>query len=98
MKILKTTLIIAITLITNNLFSQLTVTENHQNVHWYIYNSGSIYLTVTGGTTPYTFYWETNNGSGLVTTNQNQYNLTVGTYNCTITDAASNTETISINI
>lgn len=44
-------------------------------------NDGSIVAAVEGGTLPYTFAWS--NGS----TNQDQDNLTAGTYSLTITDA-----------
>lgn len=47
---------------------------------------GSITLLLSGGDENYIFNWETDNGSGLVTTDQNQSGLSAGTYNVTITD------------
>ncbi|MFN8288491.1 MAG: gliding motility-associated C-terminal domain-containing protein [Chitinophagales bacterium] len=43
-------------------------------------NNGAINLTVSGGTSPYTFNW----GGGVVT--QNRTNVTAATYNVTVTD------------
>ncbi len=54
-------------------------------------NTGSIDLTVSGGTSPYTYSW-----TGGVTT-QDRSNLTAGTYTVTVT-AAGCTSTISANI
>ncbi len=49
--------------------------------------AGSIELTVTGGTTGnYTFVWGTADGSGLVSGQEDQYSLSAGTYNVTVTD------------
>jgi SprB repeat/Secretion system C-terminal sorting domain len=43
-------------------------------------NNGSITLTVSGGTPPYTYNWITGGNSSTIS------NLPSGTYNCTITD------------
>ncbi len=45
-------------------------------------NNGAINLTVTGGTSPFTFNW----GAGIAT--QNRTNLVAGNYTVTITDSA----------
>lgn len=55
-------------------------------------DNGSIDITVTGGTSPYTYNWS----SGQ--TSQNINNLGTGTYSVTVTDANNCTETISITI
>ncbi len=55
-------------------------------------NSGSIDLTVTGGTAPYVYSWT--NGA----TTQDVNNLTVGTYTVTVTDASGCTKTNSSTI
>ena len=47
---------------------------------------GSITLLLSGGDGNYSFNWETTDGSGIVTTEQNQSNLSAGTYNVTISD------------
>ena len=55
-------------------------------------NTGSIDLTVTGGTRPYTYAWSNN------TTAQDPSNLIAGVYTVTVTDANGCTATLSITI
>lgn len=55
-------------------------------------STGNISLTVSGGTGAYTFNW----GGGITT--QNRTNIAAGTYNVTVTDAASCTATTSATI
>ncbi|MCF8428020.1 MAG: PKD domain-containing protein, partial [Bacteroidia bacterium] len=52
-------------------------------------NSGSIDLGVTGGTSPYTYAWTKVGDIMFNRSTQDIYNLEVGTYNVTITDATS---------
>ena len=61
-------------------------------------NDGSIELSVSGGIREYSFKWSTQNGSGLDVNNQNQANLTAGTYTVVVTDAndCTRTETFTI--
>jgi gliding motility-associated-like protein len=59
----------------------LSVTESSANLTCFGANNGYIDLTVVGGTSPYTYAW--NNGS----TADDLFNLAVGTYEVTITDA-----------
>jgi len=47
---------------------------------------GSITLLVQGGDGNYSYNWETVDGSGVVTADQNQTELSAGTYSVTITD------------
>ncbi|MCX6258398.1 MAG: hypothetical protein NTW49_10955 [Bacteroidia bacterium] len=54
--------------------------------------SGSIDLTVTGGTTPYSYYWS--NGATV----QDLFNLDSGTYSVTVTDAHQCTVTGSYTV
>src|SRR5688500_4772235 len=54
---------------------------------------GSIDLTVTGGTTPYTYVWT---GTGVIAANQDQTGLAAGTYNVTVTDAEGCTTVESV--
>ncbi len=59
---------------------------------------GSIDVTVSGGTAPYTYSWSTSNGSGLVPNLEDQIGLSPGTYNLVVTDdngcLAQHSETI----
>jgi len=70
--------------------AKLASTVNQVNVLCYGNNTGSINLTVTGGTTGYQFLWAATNG-GIIplgqSTNQNLSALVSGTYTITITDA-----------
>ncbi|MFC2152309.1 T9SS type A sorting domain-containing protein [Bacteroidota bacterium] len=59
---------------------------------------GSIDITVTGGTPPYAYSWNTTDGSGLVTDVQDQTGLGDGTYNLTVTDDNLCIATTSITI
>lgn len=49
-------------------------------------SDGTITLTVSGGTPPYTFAWSTVDGSGLVPNQKDQTGLTAGTYVAVVTD------------
>jgi len=49
-------------------------------------NDGSIDITVTGGTSEYTYLWSTLDGSGLNINSEDQTSLTAGTYTVTVTD------------
>ncbi|WP_205625358.1 gliding motility-associated C-terminal domain-containing protein, partial [Flavobacterium sp. ABG] len=61
-------------------------------------HNGSIDITVGGGNTPYTYAWTTVNGSGLVATQEDQFNLSAGTYNVSVTDSKGCTTSESIVI
>ncbi|MBK9392304.1 MAG: gliding motility-associated C-terminal domain-containing protein [Bacteroidetes bacterium] len=47
--------------------------------------TGSIDITLTGGTTPYTYSWT---GNGVTASSEDQNGLTAGTYSVIVTDAA----------
>lgn len=72
--------------------SPIVINSAATNISCYGANNGAINVTVSGGTSPYTYNW----GSGIVT--QNRTNLLAGTYNLTVTDnnscTASNASTI----
>ncbi len=70
----------------------ITVSESHINVLCYGNNTGSIDLSVIGGTSPYTYSWT----SGQ--TSQNISNLLSGTYGYTVTDNLGCTSVSSIYI
>ncbi|HKL07236.1 MAG TPA: T9SS type A sorting domain-containing protein, partial [Bacteroidales bacterium] len=48
---------------------------------------GAVQLATTGGTPAFSYFWNTNDGSGLDQTGQNQAGLTAGKYYFTATDA-----------
>lgn len=60
-------------------------TYHSYNLHCFGDQSGSINLTVTGGTPPYTYHWSNN------ATTQNISNLAAGYYAVTVTDDVNNT-------
>ena len=61
-------------------------------------SNGTVNLTVTGGTSPYTFAW-TKSGGGFSASTQDLTGLSAATYNVTITDAKScPTATVSATI
>jgi predicted short-subunit dehydrogenase-like oxidoreductase (DUF2520 family) len=57
---------------------------------------GSVNLSVTGGTTPYTYAW-TGPGS-FTSTDEDLSDLAAGTYNVTVTDASGCTQTASATV
>ncbi len=71
----------------------LTATYTSTNVSCPGSNDGDIILTPTGGTAPYAFVWDPN-----VSSTETASNLTVGTYNVTITDAGTCVLTMSIDV
>jgi uncharacterized protein YaiE (UPF0345 family) len=59
----------------------LSITESSTNINCNGATNGSASITVSGGTSGYTYAWSNN------ATTQNVTNIGVGTYTCTITDA-----------
>ncbi|MCC6721587.1 MAG: M4 family metallopeptidase [Bacteroidia bacterium] len=79
----------------------LASTKTQVNVKCYGDATGSIDLTVTGGTTAYTYSWTASGGGSVPSgqsTNQDLTGLVAGTYNVTITDANNCTTTNSATI
>ncbi len=70
----------------------LTLSTTITNISCYNSNDGAIDLTVTGGTTPYSYLWS----NGAMTQDMN--NLQNGVYAVTVTDAHSCTATTSVTI
>jgi gliding motility-associated-like protein len=58
------------------------------NINCYGSNSGSISITVSGGSSgTYSYVWSTSDGSGLIAGQKDQTLLTSGTYHLEVTDA-----------
>lgn len=68
---------------------ELNITTTIGNVLCNGSSTGSIALNVTGGTLPYTFNW----GGGI--SSQNRFNIPVGSYTVTVTDANGCTKSSS---
>jgi large repetitive protein len=61
-------------------------------------NNGSINLTVSGGTSPYTYAWTTVGGGGLVPSVEDQIGLRTGVYTVLVTDINNCTATQSVTL
>lgn len=70
----------------------LSATGTTTNVNCNGGSTGAVTLTVTGGSSPYTYAWS--NGA----TTQNLSNVAAGTYTVTVTDAASSTATATFTL
>ncbi len=77
--------------ITNGLYSvtqpaAISISESVTNVTCNGGNNGEIDITISGGTAPFNILWSTIDGSGVVTTDEDQTGLTAGTYTVLIQD------------
>lgn len=80
------------TTLTLNELIPLSVTGSKTDVSCFGGNNGAVNITVSGGSTPYTFLWS----DGATT--EDRTNLTSGAYTVTVTDNASATATVSFSI
>lgn len=81
--------------------SEFTLSETHENVSCYNGNDGSIDLTVTGGTPPFTYSWSASNGGVIPIGQQNLEDLSglvAGTYTVSVTDQELINHIISVAI
>ncbi|MBL7925958.1 MAG: T9SS type A sorting domain-containing protein [Bacteroidia bacterium] len=72
--------------------STIAAGESHTNILCTGAATGTIDVTVTPGTAPYTFAWSDSN------TNEDRTGLTAGTYTVTVTDANGCTATVSATL
>lgn len=74
-------------------FSQINITETHTNVSCFGGSNGTIALTVTGGTGPYTYTW-----TPILPSTTNITGLTAGNYTVIVEDAVANTNSLVVTI
>jgi len=65
----------------------ILTTDAVNDISCFGFNDGEILISISGGTLPYTYLWKTSNGSGLIPSDEDQSNLSEGTYDVEITDA-----------
>ncbi|HNW90697.1 MAG TPA: cadherin-like domain-containing protein, partial [Bacteroidales bacterium] len=75
----------------------LSASNTKTDVSCYNGSNGSVNLSVSGGTSPYTYLWA-KAGGGFSATTQDLTNLSAGTYNVTVTDNKGCTTTSSATI
>ncbi|MEJ5317934.1 MAG: hypothetical protein WHS63_13065, partial [Tenuifilum sp.] len=64
----------------------LSLSHTQTNVSCYGAKDGTINLTVSGGTSPFSYFWTTENGCGHVIDAEDQNSLSAGNYQVTVTD------------
>ena len=74
----------------------IDIDEIHEDVKCKNDSNGTIDVTVSGGTSPYTYSWEGPNG--FTSTDEDLTNLKAGTYKLTVTDHVNCEGTIEIEI
>ena len=72
--------------------TDLVATSVPTNISCHGANDGSINLTVTGGSSPYSYLWNTGDATSSLS------NLTAGTYRVTVTDSNSCSDSLTISI
>lgn len=96
MKILKNTSLILLLILSSSLMAQITITPMVESCQCNGYNDGSIDVSVTGGTPPYTYNWENDSGQGVtISTEQDLYSIYAGSYSVTVTDYANEIEILN---
>ncbi|WP_170062845.1 PKD domain-containing protein [Polaribacter butkevichii] len=73
-------------------------TDLEKNISCFNGNDGTINVSVSGGTAPYTYNWTTTDGSGIVLNSEDQNTLTAGTYNLEIIDVNNCTTSTSFTL
>ena len=73
----------------------LALSETHTNILLTGSSTGAINLTVTGGTSPYTYAWT---GAGVVVASEDQTGLAAGVYSVTVTDARGCVASLSVTL
>ncbi|MCB2194302.1 MAG: T9SS type A sorting domain-containing protein [Bacteroidetes bacterium] len=67
--------------------AEIVITKTLYDISCHDGVDGVIVINHTGGVMPFSYYWTTDDGSGLDPVNRNQGGLSAGTYNLEITDA-----------
>jgi gliding motility-associated-like protein len=65
----------------------ILTTDAVNDISCFGFDDGEILISVTGGTLPYTYLWTTSDGNGLTPSDEDQTNLSEGTYDVEIIDA-----------
>ncbi|WP_422007816.1 PKD domain-containing protein [Roseivirga pacifica] len=74
----------------------MSISDTHVDLVCKGGSSGSVDITVTGGTSPYSYAWD--NGSGTFTTTEDLTNVPAGTYSVIVTDAGGCTISTSVTL
>ena len=65
----------------------IIITDSTKNINCFGGNDGIVHVTAQGGTSPYNYSWQTNDGNGIIQNTDNQNTLTIGTYTLTVNDS-----------
>ncbi|MEW5846491.1 MAG: hypothetical protein AB1777_09555, partial [Bacteroidota bacterium] len=66
--------------------ASLSISHTQTNASCYGAKDGAINLSVSGGTSPYSYFWTTENGCGHVIDSEDQSTLSAGDYQVQVTD------------